>query len=207
MILLGKDQVETMTSHERISGLHTALINVYKTNISGDFVECGIYKAGNIIIVKKFFDSVNILKTVYGYDTFEGMTPPTEKDSKKAKRTWDRKAKCEAGYDTVLEILSSYDINESDVRLIKGDVGKTLRVEDNLPKQISILRLDTDFYDSTKVELEVLYPRLESGGYLIIDDYGHWAGCKAAVNEYFGEEFVKEHFEILDYTGIMYRKQ
>jgi hypothetical protein len=64
----------------------------------------------------------------------------------------------------------------------------------------------TDFYDSTKVELEVLYPRLESGGYLIIDYYGHWAGCKAAVNEYFGEEFVKEHFEVLDYPGIMYCK-
>ena len=206
MILLGKTEIETMTSPERIAGLHTALINIHKNNIPGDFVECGIYKAGNIVIAKKFFDSVNLAKTVYGYDTFEGMTPPTEKDSKKAKRVWNGKAKCEAGYDTVLEILSGHNINETDVRLIKGDVGKTLRVEDNLPKQISILRLDTDFYDSTKVELEVLYPRLESGGYLIVDDYGHWAGCKAAVNEYFGEEFVKEHFEILDYTGIMYRK-
>jgi hypothetical protein len=206
MILLGKTEIETMTSPERIAGLHTALINIHKNNIPGDFVECGIYKAGNIVIAKKFFDSVNLVKTVYGYDTFEGMTPPTEKDSKKAKRVWNGKAKCEAGHDTVLEILSGHNINETDVRLIKGDVGKTLRVEDNLPKQISILRLDTDFYDSTKVELEVLYPRLESGGYLIIDDYGHWAGCKAAVNEYFGEEFVKEHFEILDYTGIMYRK-
>lgn len=206
MILLGKNDVETMTSAERIKGLHTALISVYENKISGDFVECGIYKAGNIIIAKKFFDSLNIKKVVYGYDTFEGMTPPTEKDSKKAKRTWDGKAKCEAGYELVLEILSGHNINEIDVRLIKGDVSKTLRVEDNLPKQISILRLDTDFYDSTRVELEILYPRLESGGYLIIDDYGHWAGCKAAVNEYFGEEFVNNNFKFLDYTGIMYRK-
>jgi hypothetical protein len=206
MIVLGKTDVETMTSPERIKGLQTALISISENNISGDFVECGIYKAGNLIIAKKFFDSVNIPKAVYGYDTFEGMTPPTEKDSETAQRTWNRKAKCEAGYDLVLEILSKHNINETDVKLIKGDVTKTLRVEDNLPKQISILRLDTDFYDSTTVELEVLYPRLESGGYLIIDVYGHWAGCKAAVNEYFGEEFVKEHFEILDYTGIMYCK-
>jgi hypothetical protein len=64
-------------------------------------------------------------------------------------------------------------------------VEDTLKKEDNLPEKISILRLDTDFYDSTKVELEVLYPRLEKYGILILDDYGHFTGVRKAVDEYF----------------------
>ena len=70
------------------------------------------------------------------------------------------------------------------IRLIKGDVLKTLDKKENLPSSISLLRLDTDFYESTKKELEVLYPLLNKGGILIIDDYGHWKGCRKAVDEY-----------------------
>ena len=78
--------------------------------------------------------------------------------------------------------------------------------DNNLPESISILRLDTDFYDSTLVELNKLYPLLSPGGYIIIDDYGHWEGSRRAVNEYFGEEFVLANFKKLDYTGIMFQK-
>ena len=92
------------------------------------------------------------------------------------------------------------------MKFIKGDVRKTLLDENNLPDSISILRLDTDFYDSTLIELELLYPRLTPGGYLIVDDYGHWRGSRHAVNEYFGEEFVQTNFKKLDYTGVMLQK-
>ena len=73
----------------------------------------------------------------------------------------------------------------TNVKLIKGRVEETLLVRKNLPKKISILRLDTDFYSSTKVELNILYPRLVTGGVLIIDDYGFWKGARKAVDEYF----------------------
>jgi O-methyltransferase len=66
----------------------------------------------------------------------------------------------------------------NNINLIEGKVEETLLNEENLPSKISILRLDTDWYSSTKVELEILYPRLMSGGFLIIDDYGHFKGCK-----------------------------
>ena len=73
MILLGKDQVETMTSTERIEGLHTALQSVHENKIAGDFVECGIWKGGNIVIAKKFFDSVNNIKNFLAYMVQENL--------------------------------------------------------------------------------------------------------------------------------------
>ena len=80
---------------------------------------------------------------------------------------------------------SPYFSNIDNIKLIKGRVEETLLVLKNLPKKISILRLDTDFYSSTKVELNILYPRLVKGGVLIIDDYGFWKGARKAVDEYF----------------------
>lgn len=64
------------------------------------------------------------------------------------------------------------------IKLIKGDVLKTLLVNDNIPNKISILRLDTDWYKSTIIELEILFPKLVKNGVLIIDDYGDYLGCK-----------------------------
>ncbi len=84
---------------------------------------------------------------------------------------------------------------------IKGDVCETLKDTKNIPKEIAILRLDTDWYESTKVELEVLYPKLSHKGVLIIDDYGHWEGARKAVDEYFSSASYKPLFNVTDYTG------
>jgi len=196
-----------MTSQERIAGLHQALISVYENKVPGDFVECGIYKGGNVIIAKKFFDSINeTTKKFFAFDTFEGMTAPGVNDPKNAHRTWQNKNACIAHLDEVTEEFKKHDILDDRVLFVVGDVCKTLK-EDNIPEKIAILRLDTDWYESTKIELEILYEKLTVGGYLIIDDYGHWSGCKKAVDEFFGLEFVNKYFTKLDYTGIMYKKQ
>lgn len=207
MILLKKNDVETMTSEERVSGLHTALKKVFENNIDGDFVECGIYLGGNIIIAKKFFDSVNIKnKQFFCYDTFTGMTSPGIEDTHLAHKLWDNKAKCLAPMNAVIEQFNKHNILDERIVFIKGDVLETLKDKKNLPKKICILRLDTDWYESTLSELENLYHLLEPGGYLIIDDYGYWNGCKKAVDKFFGENFVNEKFIKLDNTGIMYQK-
>lgn len=196
-----------MTSQERIAGLHQALISVYENKVPGDFVECGVYKGGNVIIAKKFFDSVKeTTKKFFAFDTFEGMTPPGDNDPEKAHSTWQNKNACRANLDEVMKEFKKHDILDNRVLFVVGDVCKTLK-EDKIPKKISILRLDTDWYESTKIELEILYEKLTIGGYLIIDDYGHWSGCKKAVDEFFGLEFVNKNFTKLDYTGIMYKKQ
>ena len=103
---------------------------------------------------------------------------------------------CYSSIESVSKNILKYK-NLENVHLIKGPVEKTLLDEKNLPKKISILRLDTDWYRSTKVELEILYPRLVSGGILIIDDYGHWQGARKAVDEFFNK---KKWLHYVDYT-------
>ena len=209
MILLNPEEVKdvTMTSPERISGLHTALQEIYNNNIAGDFVECGVWRGGNIIIAKTFFNSVNDNRTHWAYDTFEGMTPPSDHDPITAHESWEvPHVKCLSPLDEVIENFKKFNIYDDNVCIVKGDVAITLLDTTNLPEKIAILRLDTDWYASTLVELEVLYDRLVPGGYIIIDDYGHWAGCRKAVDEFFGEGFVSVHFTRLDETGIMYKK-
>ena len=80
--------------------------------------------------------------------------------------------------------------------IFKGDVLSTLAVPDNLPLKIAVLRLDTDWYESTRMELETLYPRLSVDGVIMIDDYGHWTGARRAVDEY----FARGQRPLLQYT-------
>lgn len=89
-------------------------------------------------------------------------------------------------------------MNLSSFNFVKGDICETLKQNNDIPPEISVLRLDTDFYESTKVELEVLYPRLSNSGVLIIDDYGHWEGSRKAVDEYFLSKNFKPLFHIVD---------
>lgn len=209
MILLNPDQVSdvTMTSPERILGLHHALKEVYNNKIAGDFVECGVWRGGNVIIAKTFFNSVNDSRVHWAYDTFEGMTPPSDKDPLSAHKSWTHPiVKCLSPLDEVIGNFKKFNIDPESIKIVQGDVAETLLNPDNLPDKIAILRLDTDWYASTLVELEVLYSRVVPGGYIIIDDYGHWEGCKKAVHEFFGEEFVNDNFTKLDSTGIMYKK-
>ena len=178
---------------------HWAIIqsikHISKNNIDGDFVECGVWKGGNIILFKLISNLLNLNKEIYAFDTFEGMPEPGEKDfdlkNINAKTTFDKyKNKdikwCYSTLDEVKSNIKSFDANYNETfNFIKGKVEETLNDEKNLPNKISLLRLDTDFFESTKKELEVLFPKLVSGGILIIDDYGHWKGAKKAVDEYF----------------------
>ncbi len=88
-----------------------------------------------------------------------------------------------------------------ELEFIQGDVFDTLRCIEKLPDEISVLRLDTDWYESTKFELETLYPRLSQRGVLIIDDYGYWEGARKAVDEFFLKMPYKPLFNVVDSTG------
>lgn len=164
---------------------------VARNNIDGDFVEAGVWRGGNLIIYNELKKKFLLNNKIFAYDTFEGMPLPSKYDIKwNGITAFDRyKLKsndwCKCSLEDVKKNILSISKDLDDIKFIKGLVENTLLVEDNLPKKISILRLDTDFYESTKIELEILYPRLVNGGVLIIDDYGNWKGCKKAVDNYF----------------------
>jgi O-methyltransferase len=186
----------TMGSRQRLVATVKACKHAVEAGIDGDFVECGVWRGGHAIAAKLTFENAGSDKKVWLFDTFTGMTRPTEVDttrfSDKPAAQWFEEARkaehvdwCFASLEDVRSNFEKARADVSGVRFVAGDVRETLADEANLPPAISVLRLDTDFYDSTKAELETLYPRLSTGGSLLIDDFGHWDGARRAVEEYF----------------------
>lgn len=156
-------------------------------NLKGSFVECGIMKGGNIILFQKINLLYNLKKQIFGYDTFCGMSEPTKFDINLDGILATQKDVRSAAVSKqeVIRNINRETKFSNNIKLIKGKVEDTLLIERNLPKKIAILRLDTDWYESTKIELDILYKRLEKFGILFIDDYGAWGGSKKAVDEFF----------------------
>ena len=196
----------TMTGIKRAHGLWLACNYVASAGIAGDFVECGVWRGGSAMIMAHALRARGETRQIYLYDTFEGMVEPTDADvsfdGRSARSTWAKKRTgrgsewCDASIDEVHKNMRSTGYPIDAVHLIKGRVEETLPASDH--SKISILRLDTDWYESTALELSLLYPVLQKGGVLIVDDYGHWRGSRQAVDEYFGGRILLTR---LDYTG------
>jgi O-methyltransferase len=182
----------SLTPLVRRWNLIKSLHYINQNKLEGDIVECGIWRGGNLFLAKKIQDLYykNIKRTFYGYDTFEGMPEPSVYDGEKVVQIYKNFLKkgerwTEASLDDVENSIKKLFLSLDDFNLVKGKVQDTLINKKNLPSKISLLRLDTDFYESTKVELEILYPLLVQKGVLIIDDYGDFIGCRKAVDDYF----------------------
>jgi hypothetical protein len=196
---------------QRMLAMRNALRQIDTASIAGDVVECGVWRGGHIILARL----VSPQRRCWLFDTFTGMTEPTSVDvtrsgtqaakkyrAKKANGfNWDACSMPDVRGNLAREGV--YDVNL--VRFVVGDVCETLQVPANVPEQIALLRLDTDWYESTKVELEVLWPRLAKGGVIIIDDYGHWMGARQAVREFFRAHVPDYHKRLcaIDYTAHM----
>ena len=194
----------SMTNKFRLWAALQAVQHVSRRQVPGDFVECGVWKGGNLILFGLMAKRLGLDRHVWGYDTFEGMSEPTAADVQygtdvKAHAEWLSNQKddglntwCYSPYEEVERNFRN-EVGASKLTLVKGKVEDTLDQPANVPEQIAILRLDTDWYESTKKELEVLYPRLQKGGVLLIDDYGVWSGARKAVDEYFADNAVWLH--------------
>lgn len=205
----------TMTSIERMYGLYQSVNYIEQNKIPGDIVECGVWKGGSSMLAAITLSKRNSLeRSFFLYDTFEGMSRPGEKDidikGNKVEANWDAVTKsdklfCYSSEEEVTENMKTqtgYPIEK--INLIKGKVEETIPVV--LPSKIALLRLDTDWYESTYHELKYLYPLLTKGGVLIIDDYGHWKGARDAVDQYFRENKIMPFLQRIDYTGRLFIK-
>jgi len=201
----------TMTSPERIFSLCKAVEYVTAENIPGDIVECGVWRGGSMMAVARTLIRLkDTSRHLYLFDTFEGMSPSTEKDvdvsgeSASAFLEANRKenpnfAWACASLEDVREAIYSTGYDVSRIHFIKGRVEDT--IPENIPDSISLLRLDTDWYESTRHEMIHLYPQLSTHGVIIIDDYGHWKGARQAVDEYIKENKIRLLLNRIDYTG------
>lgn len=201
----------TMTSLERLFALIQAVRYVSGAGIAGDIVECGVWRGGSMMAAAlTLLECGDANRHLHLFDTFEGMSAPTEKDVAvdgqiardllAAQRKEDpTSAWCFATIDDVKATMALTGYEPGRVHFVKGKVEETIPA--NAPESIAILRLDTDWYESTRHEMEHLFPRLVRGGILIVDDYGHWAGCRQAIDEYLQERQVSLLLSRVDYTG------
>jgi len=204
----------TMTGPLRIKALLQSVEYIVNNNISGDIVECGVWKGGSIMLIaKKLLELGDIERNIYLYDTFEGMSEPIDIDishdnlsasellvSAEAKKKEGNNVWCYSSLEEVKNNIISTGYNPKKLHFIKGKVEETL--SKHLPaNKLALLRLDTDWYESTKSELNYLYPLLVNKGILIIDDYGQWLGQQKAVDEYISMNNLNLFLNRIDFSS------
>jgi O-methyltransferase len=206
----------TMTGWERIHALIEATRYCVRREIPGDFAECGVWRGGSVLAMLLTLQDLGVSdRDIWLYDTFEGMTAPDERDVSdfelpalarwhesraRQEKPWGHLFHPEVFNEAMVrEMLYSTGYPRERLHFVKGPVEQTLPAQ--MPPALALLRLDTDWYESTRHELQHLYPRLARGGVLIVDDYGHWQGCRQAVDEYFSTQAEPVLLSRIDYTG------
>lgn len=204
-------QPYTMTSPERIRALCSATRYIEQAGIQGGIVECGVWRGGSMMAVARTLMGLGIqTRDLYLFDTFEGMSEPGVHDvsasGETAKELLDHASRteedlvwCYAPLERVKSAMFLTNYPAGHMHFIPGRVEHT--ISEAAPDRIALLRLDTDWYESTRHEMEQLFPRLSRGGVLILDDYGHWQGARRAVDEYFQDHQVQILLHKIDYTG------
>lgn len=201
----------TDTSPERIFSLIEAVHYITRRNIPGSIVECGVWRGGSMMAVALALEKLNVRdRDLHLFDTFEGMTKPQDIDVDlrgnsamgffvETQIGSDSSDFCRATLPDVKAAMGSTGYDKARVHFHEGRVEVT--IPSAAPDTIALLRLDTDWYESTRHELEHLYPRLSPGGILIIDDYGHWRGSRKATDDYIEKYAPSLFLSRIDYTG------
>jgi O-methyltransferase len=199
----------TMTTPPRIYALARAVEYVVSRKVPGAIVECGVWRGGSMMAVALTLLRLGVIdRDLFLFDTFSGMTEPGAEDVKHTgERASDLLAAsgrdsdewATASLDEVRRAVLSVGYPKERIQFVEGTVEKTLPAR--APAAIALLRLDTDWYSSTKHELAHLYPRLAAGGVLIVDDYAYWQGARKAVDEYLDEEQHALLLNRIDYTS------
>lgn len=192
----------TSVSTERILQVLNSVNYIIENNIPGDFAEIGVWKGGLIMAMAKRLLQLGKNRTIHVYDTFDGMTEAGQYDidcsGNLAVDIFD-KVLCRSSYEETVA-----NINIVNYPNIVYHVGDIRNVDVKTIPNLALLRLDTDWYDLTKFELIHFEPKVVESGIIIIDDYGHWAGCKKAVDEFL--QVSPQQIFRSDYTGIHWIK-
>jgi len=185
----------TMTTPGKVHALARAVEYVTARRVPGAIVECGVWRGGSMMgVALTLCRLAETTRDLYLFDTFEGMTEPGEEDVKQGGEHAADVLRRSSRNSSVWGVASLGDVRDAmfgvgyprdRIHFVDGPVEETL--PRHAPGEIALLRLDTDWYSSTKHELVHLYPRLAPGGVLIIDDYAYWRGARQAVDEYIAE--------------------
>lgn len=199
----------TMTSPERVLATCEATRHVVRHEIPGAIVECGVWRGGSsMAMARTLLDEGSDDRHLYLFDTYEGMSEPTAHDVslfgdvaevELATQPPDSLIWARAALEEVRANVTSTTYPADRLHFVQGRVEDT--IPEHAPEQIALLRLDTDWYESTRHELAELGDRMSPGGILIIDDYGHWNGARRAVDEWVASRATPVFLARTDYTG------
>jgi O-methyltransferase len=205
-------RAETMTSLERMHALWAGVRHIHNSGIEGAIVECGVWRGGSMMLAAQALKHLgDVSRELWLYDTYQGMTEPGAEDvqAMTGEAAGSVLATQPKNNENPFWALAQRDVVEQNMRrtgypqnlvnFVEGPVEETL--PRHAPNSIALLRLDTDWYESTRHELVHLWPRLKSGGMLIIDDYGYWEGARKAVDEFFATLPDAPFLARIDYTG------
>jgi hypothetical protein len=202
-----------MIGADRLQALIEGVRYIHRAGLPGAMVECGVWRGGaTMAAMIALMEAGSTDREFYLYDTFEGMSAPTQHDRRidgrhampefHARQTGsDRSDWCRAGLDDVRQAVLGTGYPAERIHFVKGKVEDTIPA--TMPDKIALLRLDTDWYESTRHEMVHLFPRLVQHGVLILDDYGHWQGARQAVDEYLDTNKIPLLLTRTDYTGRM----
>jgi O-methyltransferase len=195
----------TMVGAPRLDNIQHCVTIVLEDGVPGDFIETGIWRGGSVILMRAILKAHGVTdRTVYGADSFEGLPQPDDNyPADKGDKHWTFQ-NLAVSLDQVRANVARYGLLDDQVQFLKG------WFKDTLPTapidQLAVVRLDGDMYESTMTAIDALYPKLQPGGFLIVDDYGDLAGCKQATDDYRAHHDITDPIESIDHTGVFWRK-
>jgi len=205
----------TMVSYHRLSNAYELAKIIERQKIEGCFVECGVWRGGCAAAMAYVAHKAGNNREIHLFDSFEGLPEPIKKDGVEARIYAENKVggklcsigKCVAQYEDVIYLFFSLlKLKRKNIIVHKGWFQDTIPKIKNMIGPIAILRLDCDWYESTKVCLDYLYDNVVSGGFIIIDDYNAWKGCKKAVDEFLTNRKAKVKMLKIDQPAIYFQK-
>lgn len=214
--LLSACAPHTMCDYPKLSNTYDLACNIEQRALAGAFVECGTWKGGNAAVMASVASAHNSRRKTWYFDSFEGMPEPTEKDvadTKRGKIHARNHELAKAGFanasvsDVEELIFTKLGLAPEDNIIVKGWFKDTLPQQKREIGPIAILRLDGDWYESTMTALNELYDQVVVGGYVIVDDYGGWEGCRRAVHEFFSQQGTVPNIQLIGaYHPDLYKK-
>jgi O-methyltransferase len=196
----------TMVGARRLENVQSCVETALAENVPGDFVETGVWRGGTCILAKALFREHGATgRSIWCCDSFQGMPVPSDRD----KAISDASDFSDREYLAVSEKqvaanFQKFGLLDENVHFVKGWFNESLPTAPI--DKISVLRLDGDLYDSTMDALVNLYHKVSARGFVIVDDYYSWAGCRKAIDEFRSEHRITENLTRIDQEAVFWRK-